>query len=58
MVARTSRLVAITAALAAGALFVLAVRTVGLHELAQRSHCESPMQSECTSTKAALRADD
>jgi hypothetical protein len=45
MVAFTNRVMAILAALAVGVIFVLTVRTAGLHELAQRGHCASAQNS-------------
>jgi hypothetical protein len=41
MVGLTNRILVILAALAVGVIFVLTVRTAGLHELAQRAHCAS-----------------
>ena len=41
MVAHANRVVVILAALAVGVIFVLTVRTAGLHELAKRAHCAS-----------------
>jgi hypothetical protein len=45
MVAFTNRVLVILAALAVGVIFVLTVRTAGLHELAQRDHCASKPSS-------------
>ena len=41
MVAHANRVVVILAALSVGVIFVLTVRTAGLHELARRAHCAS-----------------
>ncbi len=41
MVVLANRFLVILAALAVGVIFVLTVRTAGLHELAQRGHCAS-----------------
>jgi hypothetical protein len=55
MVGHTNRVLVILAALVVGVIFVLSVRTAGLHELAQRAHCAS---SEGSMQLQSCRAGD
>jgi hypothetical protein len=46
MLAHINRFWVVIAALAVGAIFVLTVRTAGLHELGQRSNCAARAAAE------------